>query len=175
MKKGGILNCEICALIGSVGHGDMIMISDAGFAIPQSVKRIELALEQNSPTVERVLELLYQELIIEKYTVAEEMPEVNPLALEKYRGIFRETTIKEERVPHGDIVSILAPACRAVIRTGAFSPYGSIILFPAIDALEWYKAPGVSVPDFYKERIRGSESVGAESDLPAKSNRRDSA
>ena len=156
MKKGGILNCEICALIGSVGHGDMIMVSDAGFAVPQGVKRIELALEQNSPTVERVLELLYHELIIEKYIVAKEMPDVNPLALEKYRGIFLGTTIKEEQIPHGDIVSALAPECRAVIRTGAFSPYGSIILFPAIDALEWYKAPGVSVPDFYKERINAA-------------------
>ena len=154
MKKGGILNCDICSLIGEAGHGDMIMVSDAGFAIPEDVWRIELALEQNSPSVERVLELLFQELIIEKYIVAAEMEEVNPVALENYRKIYSGTTIKEELVPHGEIVSELAPACRAVIRTGAFSPYGSIILFPAIDAPEWYKAPGVKVPDFYKDRVK---------------------
>ena len=153
MKKSGILNRDICALIGEVGHGDMIMISDAGFAIPENVWRIELALEQNSPGVERVLELFFQELIIEKYIVATEIAEVNPVALEKYRQIYRDTTIKEEMVLHSEIVSDLAPACRAVIRTGAFSPYGSIILFPAIDAHEWYKAPGVKVPDFYKDRV----------------------
>lgn len=153
MKTKGILNKDICALVGEVGHGHMLMISDAGFPIPKSVKRIEVALEQNSPTVERVLELLKDELIIEKYIVAEEMKKVNPVALEKYRGIYSGLGIQEEFANHSAIVKELAPLCYAVIRTGSFSPYGSIILFPAINAVEWYKAPGVTVPDFYKERV----------------------
>lgn len=153
MKANGILNKNLCALIGELGHGDVIIVCDAGFAIPNDVKRIELAIEKNCPTVLRILELLKDELIIERYALAEEMRDVNPVMLAKYQELYKDTAIKGEFVPHSDIAGGIAKYAKAIIRTGAFQPYGSIVLYPAIDALEWYKAEGVKVPEFYKDRV----------------------
>ena len=51
MKAKGILNKDLCALIGELGHGDVIIVCDAGFAIPNETWRIELALEKDSLSV----------------------------------------------------------------------------------------------------------------------------
>ncbi len=152
MKAKGILHKDLCALIGEVGHGDVIVICDAGFAIPKDVRRIELAVEQNVPTVERILQLLQEELIIEKYMLAEEMREVNPMLLTKYQALYDET-VQGEFVPHKALAGEIAQHAKAVVRTGAFQPYGSIAIYPAIDAVEWYRAEGVVVPEFYRERV----------------------
>jgi D-ribose pyranose/furanose isomerase RbsD len=153
MKNKGILHKDLCALIGSVGHGDTIIVCDAGFAVPKDVWRIELALERDVPTVERVLELLNDELIIEKYAVAEEMKDVNPVQLQKYRAVYAGKMIEEAFVPHERLSGAIANGAKAIVRTGAFQPYASIVIYPAIDAVEWYKAEGVAVPEFYRERL----------------------
>lgn len=157
MKTKGILHKDLCALIGELGHGDVIVVCDAGFAIPKDVRRIELAIEQDCPTVLRILELLKEELIIERYAVAEEMKEVNPVMLGKYEGLYQGSAIQEEFIPHEQLSGEIAKKAKAVIRTGAFQPYGSIALYPAIDAVEWYKAEGVKVPEFYQDRVGGCE------------------
>lgn len=153
MKKQGILNKDLCALIGELGHGDVIIVCDAGFAVPKGTRRVELAIEKDCPTILQILGLLKEELIIEKYTLAEEMKEVNPVMLAKYRELYGDSTIKEEFVMHEQLAGGLAEKAKAVIRTGSFQPYGSIALYPAIDAVEWYKAQGVQVPEFYKDRV----------------------
>ncbi|GAH06803.1 unnamed protein product, partial [marine sediment metagenome] len=43
MKKSGILNIEISRVIASMGHGDYIVISDAGLPIPDSVELIDVS------------------------------------------------------------------------------------------------------------------------------------
>lgn len=153
MKAKGILNKDLCALIAELGHGDVIIVCDAGFAIPKDVRRIELAIEQDCPTVLRILELLKEELIIERYAVAQEMREVNPVMLEHYQKLYEGTAIKAEFIPHNVLAGELAKSAKAVIRTGAFAPYGSIALYPAIDAAAWYRAEGVNVPEFYRDRV----------------------
>jgi D-ribose pyranose/furanose isomerase RbsD len=154
MKAKGILHKDLNALIGELGHGDVIIVCDAGFAIPKGVARIELAIEKDCPTVLRILELLQEELIIEKYVLAEEMKDVNPVMLQKYRDVYAETAIQEAFVRHEELAGEIARAAKAVVRTGAFQPYGSIALYPAIDAAEWYQAEGVTVPAFYKDRVK---------------------
>ena len=34
MKKGGILNPAICSLLAELGHGDELLIVDAGYPLP---------------------------------------------------------------------------------------------------------------------------------------------
>lgn len=153
MKAKGILHKDLCALIAELGHGDVIVVCDAGFAIPKDGRRVELAIERDCPTVLRILELLKVELIIERYALAEEMREVNPVLLEEYQRLYEGTHIKGELIPHSMLAGALAQNAKAVVRTGAFQPYGSIALYPAIDAPAWYEAEGVKVPEFYRDRV----------------------
>ena len=45
MKEVGIINRDIAAVISEQGHGDLLMVTDAGFAIPLGVEVIDLALK----------------------------------------------------------------------------------------------------------------------------------
>ncbi|GAB4423817.1 MAG: hypothetical protein Fur0044_21830 [Anaerolineae bacterium] len=50
MKKIGILNQPISAVIADLGHLDTLVIADAGLPIPAETERIDLALTQGIPT-----------------------------------------------------------------------------------------------------------------------------
>ena len=49
MKKLGIINQPISAVIAGLGHMDMVTIADAGLPIPGGTQRIDLALKKGVP------------------------------------------------------------------------------------------------------------------------------
>ena len=44
MKRTGLLNIELSQVIAGMGHGDVLVIGDAGLPVPKGVRRIDLAL-----------------------------------------------------------------------------------------------------------------------------------
>ncbi len=62
MKLGRILNKKLNTAIADMGHGDVLVICDAGFPIPTDEQRIDLALEMDVPTIEQLLELVLSAL-----------------------------------------------------------------------------------------------------------------
>src|SRR4030066_1690088 len=73
LKKTGLLNRDISALISKLGHQDTICISDAGLAIPDSVNLIDVSLKDNVPRFIDVLKLIEKNLFIEKILLTEEL------------------------------------------------------------------------------------------------------
>jgi len=55
MQRGRILNAELNHAIASMGHGDLMIVCDAGFPIPNNVWRVDLAIVQDIPDLETVL------------------------------------------------------------------------------------------------------------------------
>ena len=49
MKRGKLLNSELNHAIASMGHGDLMIVCDAGFPIPDDVWRIDLAITRDVP------------------------------------------------------------------------------------------------------------------------------
>ena len=43
MKKTPLLNIVLSRLIASLGHGDIVVIADAGLPVPKGVELIDLA------------------------------------------------------------------------------------------------------------------------------------
>ena len=78
MKRGAILNAELNHAIASMGHGDLMIVCDAGFPIPETVWRIDLALIPDVPDLETVLQAIASDLIAERVGYAAEMAENNP-------------------------------------------------------------------------------------------------
>ncbi|MFH1938873.1 MAG: RbsD/FucU domain-containing protein [bacterium] len=72
LKKIGLLNRDISALISRLGHQDTICISDAGLAIPDSINLIDVSLEDNVPRLIEVLKLIKKNLFIESIRRQEE-------------------------------------------------------------------------------------------------------
>jgi hypothetical protein len=70
--------------------------------------------------------------------------------LQKYRDIYVGMKVQEVFVNHEELANRISPQAKAVVRCGAFQPYGSIAIYPAINAAEWYEAEGTIVPDIYK-------------------------
>ncbi len=66
MKKNGILNKDICGLIGSMGHTDLLVISDSGLPIADDRLRIDVSIVGGKPGVFDVLEPVLEERGVEK-------------------------------------------------------------------------------------------------------------
>jgi len=126
MKEVGILNREIAAAISKQGHGDLLMITDAGFAIPLGVKVIDISLEENKPMVIEVLRMLNNYFSVEKMFIANQTKTINPTLFQAISGSFgKDVTV--ETIDHSRLKEI-STTVKTVIRTGDFTAYGNVIL-----------------------------------------------
>jgi D-ribose pyranase len=152
MKKHNILNKPLNHAIAAMGHTDLMIVCDAGFPIPNDAWRVDLAVVQDVPDLETVLTAISKEMIVEKVSYAAEMAENNPPLLQKVRDIFSSSS--QEPIPHQKILSEMAAKAKVIVRTGAFDPWGNILLYSGVDAPVWFSKPGLNVPDEYAERVR---------------------
>ncbi|MBN1265719.1 MAG: D-ribose pyranase [Anaerolineales bacterium] len=152
MKQGTILNKELNHAIASMGHTDLMIVCDAGFPIPNDAWRIDLALVQDVPDLETVLTAISEEMIVEKVSYASEMAKNNPPLLKKVERIFASSN--KESISHELILSEMAKKAKVIVRTGAFDPWGNILLYSGVDAPIWFSKDGLNVPDEYAERVR---------------------
>lgn len=127
MKKNGILNSEISRVLTYMGHTDCIAIGDCGLPIPYETERIDLALAFGIPTFMQTLEIVAEDMKIEKIILAEEIKEKNPDILREIENLFSNCNIETEFVSHSQLKE-KTKDCKAVIRTGETTPYANIIL-----------------------------------------------
>lgn len=130
MKKGKLLNSDVVSTLSRLGHTDQITISDAGLPIPDSVKRIDLAVVKNQPGFLLLLDAIMHEMIIEKVIIAEEIINHNQAIYQAIKDRFQDVEIIQ--VSHEAFKS-LTKQSKAVIRTGECTPYANIILQSGVD------------------------------------------
>jgi len=129
MKKSGILNADIAAVVAQLGHMDTLTIGDAGLPIPQGPKRIDLVVKPGLPAFLDVLAVVLQEQVVEKAVIAAEMEQVSPDLYQQLREVLGQIPV--ESVPHEEFKERTAGS-RAVIRTGEFTPYANVILVSGV-------------------------------------------
>lgn len=129
MKKHGVLNSEIAAVLATLGHTDTIVIADCGLPIPKGVKRIDLALEFGKPAFLEVLQVITDDMQIEKITLAEEIELHNELVQQGIQNVLTEASY--EYVSHEQFKELTKEA-KVVIRTGEATPYANIILHAGV-------------------------------------------
>ncbi|GIV76914.1 D-ribose pyranase [Litorilinea aerophila] len=129
MKKMGILNAEIAAVVARMGHTDTLCIADAGLPIPPGPQRIDLAVRPGLPGFLDVLAAVLEELTVERVIVASEMVSTSP---ELYRQLVAQLgDVPVETVLHTEFKQRTA-SCKAVVRTGEFTPYANVILVSGV-------------------------------------------
>lgn len=126
MKVTGILNRNISAVISQQGHGDLLMVADAGFAIPLGIEVIDLSLKENVPMVMDVLSELSRHFTVEKMYMSRETGEISPSHFKKVAKAFGDK-VEIEMLEHDDL-KVMSKDVKAVIRTGDFTAYGNVIL-----------------------------------------------
>lgn len=78
MKKTLLLNTALSELIASLGHGDMVVIADAGLPIPPETRRIDLALCRDMPPFLDTVRTVLSEMQVERAIIAEETGRHSP-------------------------------------------------------------------------------------------------
>ena len=127
MKRKGILNSDISRVLSYMGHTDTLCIGDCGLPIPDEVERIDLALAFGEPGFMRTLEVVVEDMKVEKIVLAEEIKTQNPDVLAQVEALFAGQEVEVEFVSHVELKARTRD-CKAVIRTGEITPYANIIL-----------------------------------------------
>jgi len=128
MKKGGILHPLLAQAVASLGHGDLLVVADAGLPIPQGPLRIDLAYAPGKPPFLDVVRAILREVQIEGVVLAQEMKEKSPELHHELAQILEGSVAAEAiYVPHERFKELTAEA-KAVVRTGEFTPYANVIL-----------------------------------------------
>jgi D-ribose pyranase len=156
MKRHGILNQPLSSALASFGHGDLLIVSDVGFPIPRDAQRIDLAIAADLPDLRTILSLINAEFITEKVVIAAEMAEYNRPLYDWLREHFAGAEFQER--PHAEMLGPVAASAKAIVRTGAFEPWGNIGLISGVDAPRFFAREGVVVPDYYKDRVNNANA-----------------
>ncbi|MCT4617971.1 MAG: D-ribose pyranase [Marinisporobacter sp.] len=133
MKKGKLIHNEISHTISKLGHTDGITIGDCGLPIPDTVKRIDLAITLGVPDFITVFDTVLSEQWVEEVILAEEMEIHSKHMYEKIILRLKElekeqgNIIKIVKIPH-EAFKKKTIETKAVIRTGECTPYANIIL-----------------------------------------------
>jgi D-ribose pyranase len=151
VKRHGILNQPLSSVLASFGHSDLLVVCDAGFPIPRDAQRIDLAIAPDLPDLRTMLSLIQDEFIAERVVIAAEMAEFNPPLYEWLQEHFSEAEFEQR--PHTEMLTQVAKGAKAIVRTGAFDPWGNIGLVSGVDVPRWFAREGVQAPDYYKDRI----------------------
>ena len=72
MKKKGIIHGQLAGALAALGHKDRFLLCDAGMPIPVGIPIIDLAVVGGVPTFRQVFDAIMDEIVVEKYTLAEE-------------------------------------------------------------------------------------------------------
>jgi D-ribose pyranase len=132
MKKTLLLNISLSQLVASLGHGDIVVIGDAGLPVPPGVPLIDLALSPGIPSFVSTLEALLSEMQVESHVVAEEMLQVMPQALGRVQQLHEQGTLGvRQSVSHARFKE-LSQRARAIVRTGECEPYSNIALLAGV-------------------------------------------
>jgi D-ribose pyranase len=129
MKKTPLLNSALSEVIASLGHGDLLVIADAGLPIPPQTRRIDLALTKNLPSFLDTVRTVLQEMQVEKALLARETAQVSPQVRAQVAELLEG--VPYEEISQAELKSLSAQA-RAVVRTGEFTPYANIILVAGV-------------------------------------------
>ncbi|MEV0906249.1 D-ribose pyranase [Streptomyces hokutonensis] len=123
MKKAGILNRHLSGALAELGHGDGVLVCDAGMPIPSGPRLVDLAFRAGVPSFAEVVDGLLAELVVEGATAAREIRGANGAA----------TALLDARFPDLDLVSHeklkeLSADARLIVRTGEARPYANVLL-----------------------------------------------
>lgn len=150
MKPNTILHPELAKALATLGHGDIVLVTDAGFPIPSSANRIELGFFPGTVDVLEILRVLRQNMCVEAIAFDTEARDRNPKLYANLQEIFTGCGCDFTVCNHPELVSEIAPKAKLIIRSGSFNAYANIAITAATDAHAWFT--DIDPLDAYVER-----------------------
>ncbi len=140
MRTSGVIHPQLIELVAAAGHGDRIVLADAGLRIPAAARRVDVGLTCGVPTMAQVLRALRGDLVIEAAEVAVEFAQWSP---EVHAGVVEVLGYapRAERM-HVDLMADMAEHAYAYVKTGDAAAYSSVVVTCGVsfldDAIEHY-------------------------------------
>ena len=127
LRDHQILNPRILSALASAGHGDVVVVADAGLPSLGSANVVDLSLVPGVPSFVQVLEVVLSALQVESAVIAKESRNhaIGPLLDQLLDGV------PVESVRHDDFKDLTRRA-HVVIRTGECSPYANVALIAGV-------------------------------------------
>lgn len=132
MKKTPLLNIALSRVVASLGHGDVLMIVDAGMPVPPGVELIDLALTHGVPDFVSVLNTVLTEMQVEGHVLAQEIFDKLPPALDTLKNLHSSGSLGQQRLVSHEELKLLSRSARAIVRTGECQPYTNIALVAGV-------------------------------------------
>lgn len=131
MKRAALLNVELSQVIAGMGHGDILVVGDAGLPVPAGVRRIDLAVTRGVPALGQVLEAVLSELQVERAVVARECLSPSGALPAWYHAQVAHLPTAPQSVSHSEFKALMQQAT-AVVRTGECTPYANVALVSGV-------------------------------------------
>ncbi len=132
MKKTPLLNIALSRVIASLGHGDILVICDAGLPVPPGVELVDLALTHGIPDFASVLRTVLSEMQVESHVLADEIFKANPPALAAIEQCHAHGQLGARNLLSHAELKQLSRGARAVVRSGECQPYSNIVLIAGV-------------------------------------------
>ena len=133
MKKGGLIHPELLRVLAELGHGDLLVVADAGLPIPAQARRIDLGFIPGMPPFLKVLGALLDEVVLEEVILAEEIKVFAPADFRDALLHLLEQHVGERIrfIPHRELKRLQHEA-KGIVRTGEFTPYANAVLVSGV-------------------------------------------
>ena len=129
MKKTPLLHGELSHLVATLGHGDSVVIADAGLPVPPGTRCIDLALTRGVPSFEQVLDAVLSEMQVERADYAAEMLTHSPQLEAVLHARLGDAVLHS--ITH-DAFKQRCSMARAIVRTGECTSYANVILYAGV-------------------------------------------
>jgi len=129
MKSRGIIHPQLMEALTSLGHTDSFLLCDAGFPIPAGARRIDLALTPGMLPLKPCLNAILREVVVEGYSVAAEMREMNAGTFEYLAALLPRQALRV--IPQREFLEEARGRARFFVRTGELRPYANVLLTAA--------------------------------------------
>lgn len=156
MKRGGVIHTKLAHAIATMGHDDLMIVTDAGLPFKHDERTIDLALSPNVPDMVTVLSAIRQEMWVEKFAFIKEGQ--NPNIVGSVSALFPDA--ERDFKPNDWFHHAVDHEAKWVIRTGAWTPWGNVALWSGIPVDEWMRSTGAPVPAEWEERLRLNREFG---------------
>ncbi|GAA1708220.1 D-ribose pyranase [Isoptericola hypogeus] len=154
MRSGRILHPELAGALATLGHTDVVLVTDAGFPIPADARRVDLALTRGHLDVRTILRALLEEVFVEEVHLATEVKTHHPRLYGEVQDLFTGSGATFHGTTHETLIEHWAPRAKVVVRSGSFEPWANFALVASTDPFEWFRDDDVTILPAYVERRR---------------------
>ncbi len=155
MQPHRILHADLAGALATLGHTDVVLVTDAGFPIPKDAHVVDLGLTAGTVDALTILRTLREHLFVEEVRFAPEVRTHYPSLYADLQDIYTGSGAEFVAATHEELIATWAPRAKVIIRSGSLTAWANVALVASTDPFAWFRAEEhVQVLPAYLERRR---------------------